>query len=216
MIQIFDCDQNSPEWFDARKGLPTASRFSDVLAKGEGKTRRKYMLTLAGEILTGQPAESYSNGFIERGHTMEPEARRIYAFMYDAEPRQVGFIRNGAKGCSPDSLLGDDGLLEIKTQKADLLIDTLLKGSFPAEYVAQCQGALWVSERDWLDIAVYWPGLPLFVRRATRDEAYIANLSAEVDRFNDELAALVEKVRRYGEPQASLSSQLHASVGAAA
>lgn len=212
-LEIIDCEQNSEAWFEARRGLPTASRFSDVLAKGEGKTRRKYMLTLAGEILTGAPAESYSNGFIDRGHVMEPEARRLYAFMFDAEPQQVGFIRNGDKGCSPDSLLDDAGVLEIKTQKADLLIDTLLKGTFPAEHVAQCQGALWVAEREWIDIAVYWPGLPLFVKRAHRDEAYIAKLAAAVKDFNAELADTVERIRSYGTSEV-LRGQLAGSVAA--
>lgn len=217
---IIECDQNSEEWHRARLGIPTASMFGTILAKGKGGgesvTRRKHLLTLAGEVITGEPAESYSNEYMARGHMMEPAARNMYSFVHDAEPKIVGFIRNGDKGCSPDSLLGDAGMLEIKTKKADLLIDVLLKGEFPSEHVAQCQGALWVAEREWIDLAVYWPGLPLFVKRATRDEAYIRNLSAEVDRFNAELAETVERIRRYGEPPASLAAQLHASVGAAA
>lgn len=197
-MQIVECEQGTEEWFRARMGIPTASEFATVMAKGEGKTRRTYMLKLAGEIITGQPMESYNNAHMERGKVLEEEARDLYAFMYDAVPEQVGFIVNGQKGCSPDSLLGSTGMLEIKTKLPHLLIETILADRFPAEHKAQCQGALWVAEREWIDIAVYWPGLPLFVKRATRDEPYIKMLSEEVDRFNADLADVVESVRRLG------------------
>mgnify|MGYP001561093651 CR=1 FL=1 len=200
--QIIDVAQGSTEWFKARLGLPTASRFATVLASGKGGgeslTRKKYLYELAAEIITGEPSESFSNGAMERGKAMEDDARRFYAFMSDTAPEQVGFIVNGQKGCSPDSLIGADGMLEIKTQRGDLLISTLFADRFPAEHVAQCQGALWVAERFWIDIACYWPGLPLFVKRAHRDEAYIATLAGAVDAFNVELAQIVEKVRAYG------------------
>jgi hypothetical protein len=200
-VQIIDCEQNSDAWIQARLGLPTASMFSAILAKGEGKTRKSYLYKLAGEIITGEPTESYTNGYMERGHAMEGEARELYSFMHDAEPVRVGFVRNGPVGCSPDSLLGSAGLLEIKTKRSDLLIDVLMKDKFPSEHVAQCQGALWITERDWIDIAVYWPKMPLFVKRAHRDEAYIATLASEVAVFNAELSETVERVKRYGAPQ---------------
>ena len=167
MMRILDCEQSSPEWFAARLGLPTASMFATVMAKGknggESLTRKTYMLKLAGEVITGDPMDNYQNAHMERGKAMEDEARKLYAFMTDAEPQRVGFIVNGPKGCSPDSLLGDSGVLEVKTKLAHLTIECLLKDEFPAEHKAQCQGALWVSEREWIDIAVYWPKLPLFV-----------------------------------------------------
>ena len=193
--------------------MVTASRFKDVLAKGEGKTRRSYMLQLAGELLTGEPHEGFMTADMERGHEMEPDARNMYALMTDANPELVGFIRNGAKGCSPDSLVGDVGMLEIKTKLPHLLIDVLLRDEFPAEHKAQCQGALWVAEREWIDIAVYWPRLPLFIKRAYRDEAYIAGLAAAVDAFNAELAETVERIRSYGMADRQ-REQFRASVAA--
>lgn len=202
-IQIIECDQNSEEWYQARAGIPTASEFSTVMAKGEGKTRRTYMFKLAGEIITGQPVQSYSNAAMERGHEMEPEARDAYQFMTDADIKLVGFIRNGAKGASPDCLVGDNGLGEFKSKAPHILIEVLLKDQFPPEHKAQCQGALWVAEREWIDVVCYWPRMPLFVKRAYRDEAYISNLAGEVDRFNDELAETVEKIRRYGVKEAA-------------
>lgn len=202
MIQIHTCDQGSADWYAARAGKVTASELHTVLAKGKdggaSVTRRAYMLRLAGEIITGQCAETYSNGHMERGKAMEAEARERYAFEHDADPQLVGFIENGRKGCSPDALLDANGLLEIKTKEPHRLIECLLRDSFPPEHRAQCQGALWIAEREWIDLAIYWPGMPLTVHRAYRDEAYIKALAEAVDAFNAELDAVVAKVRAYG------------------
>lgn len=201
MLEIFTCDQNSDEWFRARMGIPTASEFATVLAKGKGggdsKTRQTYLYKLAGEIITGDPMESFSNAHMERGKVMEDDARCLYEFMTDVECERVGFIRSGRKGASPDSLVGDAGMVEIKTKLPHLMIETILRGEFPPEHKAQCQGQLWVAEREWIDIAVYWPGMPLFVTRATRDEEFIKQLSEGVDAFNDELDSIVARVRAY-------------------
>lgn len=203
MIEIINCTQGSPEWFQARLGIATASCFKDVLAKGEGKTRATYMRRLAGEIITGQPAETFKTPEMERGNVMEAEARNNYAFMFNADPIGVGFVRNGSIGCSPDSFIGEDGIVEIKTQKAELLIATLDADRFPPEHVAQCQGALAVTGRKWVDLCIYWPGMPLFVKRTHRDEDYIRMLTGELDRFNAELAAMVERVHAYGQRAAA-------------
>lgn len=201
---IFDCEQGSEAWYACRSGIPTASEFATVMASGkdggDSKTRRTYMLKLAGELITGEVADSYSNGHMERGKAMEDEARDLYEFTYNVDLQRVGFIRNGMKGCSPDSLIGNDGMVEIKTKLPHLLAETILRDKFPAEHVAQCQGGLWVAEREWIDISVYWPKMPQFVKRAYRDEAYIKELSAAVDKFNDELHEVVAKLRRYGRP----------------
>lgn len=205
-MNVIDCEQGSEEWYRARMGVPTASEFKTLLGiKKDARdkaTRRTYMLKLAGEILTGEPMESYSNSHMERGKAMEDEARDLYCFTRDVDPQRIGFIINGPKGCSPDSLLGTDGVLEIKTQLPHLLIETHLKDGFPPEHKAQCQGALWVAEREWIDIAVYWPKLPLFVKRAYRDEPYIADLAQAVDDFNHELADVVARIRALGPREA--------------
>lgn len=194
-LQIFDCVQGEPDWFECRRGIVTASRFSDVLAKGQGITRRKYLLTLAGEAITGECAESFSNAHMERGHAMEADARNLYAFAQDVEPQLVGFMRRGRAGASPDSLIGSDGLLEIKSKLPHLQLDVLDKGKLPNEHVAQVQGQLWVSGRDYCDFVSYWPRLPLFCVRVLRDDAYIATLSQAVADFVGELDSYIE---RYG------------------
>jgi hypothetical protein len=198
-ITIIDCEQGSPEWFIAKLGIPSASNFGDILAKGEGKTRRSYLLKLAGEILTGDPTENFTTPAMDRGKVMEAEARNLYAFMFSTTPQRVGFIRNGNCGCSPDSLLETNGGLEIKTKRSDLLIDVIISDRLPPEHVPQCQGFLKVTEREWVDFVAYWPRLPLFVKRVYRDEKYIAHLSEAIDRFNEELQMVVEHIRRCGE-----------------
>ena len=195
-LKIFDCEQGSPEWFACRLGIPTASRFKDVLAKGQGLTRKKYLYTLAGEILTGEPAESYTNDHMQRGKEMEAEARDMYAFQTSNDPVQVGFMRRGDVGCSPDSLLGEDGLLEIKTKLPHLHLEALEGRRLPPEHVAQVQGQLWVSGRQFCDFVSYWPKLPLFCIRVERDDTYIATLAAEVEAFNQELRSMVRKYQQ--------------------
>lgn len=199
-LEIFDCEQNSEAWRRARLGIPTASMFATVLAKGRdggaSLTRKTYLHKLAGEILTGDPCENYSNKDMERGHAMEGEARDLYCFLCDAPATRVGFVRNGNYGCSPDSLIGDDGILEIKTAFPHILIEYILADKFPSEHLAQCQGALMVTGRKWLDIAIYWPKIPLFVKRIERDETYIAALRIALDQFVNELGVIVLRLQK--------------------
>lgn len=198
VVQIFDCEQGSEQWFEARRGIPTASEFSTVMAKGrsggESVTRRKYMLTLAGQILTGEVAPSWEgNEHTRRGHAFEDDARKLYAFKRDADPQLVGFMRRGRAGASPDSTVDADGLLEIKSKLPHLHLEVLELDRLPPEHVAQVQGQLWVSGRAYCDFVSYWPKLPLFVKRVERDEAYIATLAQAVADFVGELDAFVAK-----------------------
>ena len=198
--RIIDCEQGSPEWYEARLGLPTASEFATIMAKGKdggtSVTRRTYLLKLAGEILTGRPMESYSNAHMERGKEQEDEARQAYELMKDIDCQRIGFIVNGDKGCSPDSLIGEDGGLEIKTALPHIQVDRLLKGELPPEHRAQVQGSMWVAERKWWDFVSYCPGLPLLIVRVPRDDGYIATLSGAVGAFSVELAATVATIRQ--------------------
>ncbi len=198
MIEVFDFDQGSEAWARARLGIPTASEFAAVLAKGQGKTRRTYLMKLLGERLTGEPAENYQNAHMERGKLMEDEARETYALIQDVAPIRVGFIRNGDVGCSPDSLIGDTGLLEIKTKLPHLQLDLLDADRVPPEHAAQIQGQLWVSEREFVDFVSYWPRLPPFIKRVHRDEEYITTLVSEVARFCRELDDLTKAMVRRG------------------
>lgn len=202
MIIYRDIEQKSPVWFAVRAGIPTASSFSDVLAKGKGKepskVRATYMRKLAGEIITGQPNPGFENDHTRRGNRLEPEALAAVAFVLDVEPEPVGFIRGARAGASPDALVGSDGLIEIKTKLPHLQIDVLENGVVPPEHIPQIQGQLWIAEREWCWFASYWPGLPIFLKKVYRDEDYIFELSGQINRFHDELHALVDKYRNQG------------------
>ena len=207
MLEIINCTQGSPEWAQARLGIPTASEFASILTKGRGgaesRTRQTYLYKLAGERLTGEVMDSFTSTHMERGKLMEEEARSAYSFVTGLDCETIGFLRHGRAGASPDALIGQDGLLEIKTKLPHLLIEALLKGEFPPEHKAQCQGQLWIAERDWIDLAIYWPSLPIVITRAYRDEAFIAELSTAVTQFNDELDRIVAQVAAYGRLEAA-------------
>lgn len=198
MIDIIDVAQNTPEWFEIRRGIPTTSMFATIMASGRGGaqsiTRQKYLYMLAGERITGQHIEGYSNAHLERGHIMEDEARKHYAFVRNCEPISVGFVKNGKCGSSPDSFIESDGVLEIKTAIPSVLIPLLLKNEFPLDHKPQCQGILMVTERSWIDLIVYWPKMKPLIVRAERDEPYIAQLRDEIDRFDLELRRLVSSL----------------------
>lgn len=207
-LVILDMPQGSPEWFDARKGLPTASHFSTILASGRdgetSMTRTQYLNRLAGEIITGQPTEeTFQSKAMQRGKLMEADACADYVERTGRELRRVGLGVNfsGLKRCgaSPDALVGFDGGLETKTMRADLMIPLLLKGSqMMPEHRAQVQGNMLVFEREWWDLKIFWPKMPDFTVRVYRDDAYIGELSNAIQVFNHELNRLVEKLRMMG------------------
>ena len=194
-MKIINCEQGTEEWFEARAGIPTASMFSAMMAGGQGKTRRAYMLKLAGEKITGELAESFSNAHTDRGHVMEPQARELYQLQTGYDIRDVGFIRaDYDAGASPDSLVNNDGLLEIKSKLPHLQLECLLSDKVPASHIKQVQGQILISEREWCDFVSYWPGLPLFVKRVYRDDELCSEIRSAIDKFNSELNEIIEKV----------------------
>jgi hypothetical protein len=204
-VEIFDCDQGSDTWLNLRLGIPTASRFADIMAGGEGKMRTRYLRELAGEIVTGRPAETFKGGAMARGNDMEAEARDHYARTKFVDLRQVGFVKNAGlmkyaiAGASPDALIDTTGGLEIKTMIPALMIELFDKGSaMPNEHRAQVQGNMWVCEREWWDFKIYYPKMPDFTVRVTRDDSYIAEIQKAVEIFSYDLRVLVEKLRKMG------------------
>lgn len=194
--------QNSPEWFAERCGLATASRFSDVLAKiksGEASGRRNYRAQLVCERLTKVPAETYSNAAMKWGTETEPLARMAYEATAGIMVEEVGFIRHATMlaGASPDGLIGEIGLVEIKCPLTAQHIEALLSG-MPPLHIAQIQGQMWVTGRQWCDFVSFDPRMPeklqLYVQRVVRDDSYIANLAAEVGAFLLEVAATVKQL----------------------
>lgn len=200
-LQIFECAQGTEEWHLARCGVLTASVFDIALSEPSkvrgtpGGMRGKLMRKLIGERLTGKPEEGYKNAAMERGNAMEAEARRAYEFITDERVEQVGFLRRGDVGCSPDSLNGISGMLEIKTKIPSILLEVWESGVMPAEHRHQVQGQLWVAQREWCDFVAYWPGLRPFIQRVYRDEAFIARIKIGVEDFLDEMTAKSARLR---------------------
>lgn len=192
MLEIINCEQNSLVWKLARCGRITASSFSDVLAKGAGKTRRTYMLKLAAERIREEIGDSFSSEYTDRGHEFEEIALNLYVDRTGAEVSKCGFmLLDGVYGYSPDFLVGESGLGEIKTRSPHLQAELLLADKVPPEHFAQLQGGLMVSGRKWIDFVSYCPGMPLFIRRVERDEEYIYNLKKELESFSSELNDIV-------------------------
>lgn len=202
-MKIIECEQGTEAWFKARLGIVTASELHAVMAKGRdggaSVTRKSYMYRLAAEIISGEPAETYSNSHMERGKVMEEQAREHYSFVTGHELHRVGFVHNEKTncGCSPDSLIDPEGALEIKTKLPGLVVECILRGEIPPEHKAQTQGVLWIAERDWIDLSVFWPSMPAFIAKAKRDENYIKQLVAGVTQFQNELHDVVERVRKH-------------------
>lgn len=186
---ILNDEQGSDSWHAARCGILTASVMQCLMVDGKsssglGAGAFTLMNQLIGERFTGEPADKFEgNAHTSRGHELEPVARAFVSERLKVEIVNVGIILNHGCGYSPDGLIGDDGLIEIKTKLPKLQIDVILGGVVPSDHVCQCQAGLWISEREYIDFASFWPGMPLFHKRAERDEAYIHKLSQRVKTF---------------------------------
>jgi hypothetical protein len=197
---ITDIQQGTPEWLALRLGIVTCSELDSLLVNGKGEAgfgagAFTYMNPLIGERITGELADPFTgNRHTERGHELEGVARILYEDREEVKTTQVGIILNHGIGYSPDSLVADEGLTEIKTKLPKLQVEVILGGEVPKEHVAQCQGGLWVSEREWIDFVCYWPGMPLFIKRAYRDEVMIRKLSERVKTFYEILDERMNKV----------------------
>lgn len=199
-----DIIQGSAEWHAIRCGKATASRVADIIAKtktGVSASRGNYLAQLVAERLTGEVAESFTNAAMQWGTEKEPEARTAYEFRTNATVEQIGFVDHPMikmTGASPDGLVGDDGLLEIKCPETKTHIDTLLGQSVPSKYITQIQWQLASTGRQWCDFVSFDPRLPeamrLFVHRVPRDDARIAELEREVGAFLNEVDNTVARL----------------------
>jgi len=195
-IIIDNVEQNTPEWFALRVGIPTASNFDRILTPtGKQSTQaRMYALELIAEKYGGEDVDKFQgNQWTERGHVVETEARMFYELVYDLTVKQVGFVyldESKAVGCSPDGLIGDDGGLEIKCLKATNHFEMLLDGIIPTKFIPQVQGSLWVTGRQWWDLLGYHPKFKHFKIQIERDDVYIRMLESAVNEFNKMLMAL--------------------------
>lgn len=204
-MKIIECAQGSPEWFAARCGVASASKFACIMAKiktGEAAERRNYRTDLVVEKLTGKPLDSFTTPAMKQGIEREPFARMAYEARTGLIVDEVGFCRHDTldAGASPDGLIGADGGLEIKCPERSAHMRYLQQDAEPAEYTWQIQGGLWVTGREWWDFVSYNPDFPeslqLVIRRIKRNGDAIAKLAEEVEAFMQEVEQEIERVSR--------------------
>lgn len=223
-MDVRDLVQGSDEWRAARAGSLGASQVSDAIARtktGWGASRANLQAQLIVERLTGVPQESFSNAAMQWGNAVEPEARIAYEFRENVDVVQVGMIPHPTiegTHASPDGLVGDDGLLEIKCAQSAGHLAALLGGSIPDKYVVQALWQMACTGRKWCDLAYYDPRMPeemrLLVRRIERDDARIAELEKAVREFLAEVDRKIVDLRfRYEHPGKSpVKAALEASI----
>ena len=202
---VHDVPQGSPEWFERRLALPTASCFHRILTPTlkPATGMKTYAYELIAEALIGEQADSGGGEFMARGTEMEPEAVAWYELHRDVDTQTVGFCTtdDGEVGCSPDRLVGDDGLLEIKCPSAKVFVATMM-GENEHAHRCQVQGQMWVTGREWCDLVIYNPVLPPMVTRHTVDPEWVAAFESALATFQGILVSGAVKLRDLGiEPE---------------
>lgn len=204
-MRVIKAEQRSPEWHQARIGVPSGSKFGDVMAKGSGATRANYLAAIALEQVTGVREEVKVTFAMEQGVERESSARAAYELHTDELVQEIGFCLHDTLKCgvSPDGLVGTDGMTEYKCPqpKTHLEYMRLEANKCPSIYKWQVQGQLWIAEREWCDFVSFNPDFPeasrLVIRRICRDEKAIKELETEIVRFLEEVEREVEFIRNY-------------------
>jgi putative phage-type endonuclease len=191
-------EQGTDAWHDARRGIVTASvvgrLINPTLKVADNDYSRGITAALIAERIAGWTEPSYTNADMWRGVECEPIARGAYTQHY-APAVECGFLRRDeptwSLGYSPDGLVGDDGLIEIKAPRAKGHVATILADNVPAQYMAQCQAGLLVTGRKWLDFVSFCGGLPLYVKRIEPDPRWLEVIVAAVEKFETTAAEMV-------------------------
>lgn len=206
-MRTIDCEQNTPEWHQARAGRCTGSRIADVTAKtktGVSAVRATYLGELVAERLAGfQSGDGYKSPAMKWGSDNEELACATYGFMYDCEPKKIGFVLHPKwddAGASPDRLINNDGLIQVKCPNSITHITSLRGGAIDGKYLKQMQWEMLCAERSYCDFVSFDPRFPpemqLYVQRVHRDDRLIAELEQEVRVFLDEVESTVAELRK--------------------
>jgi putative phage-type endonuclease len=197
--------QRTDAWHSLRLGKVTASRVADVLSKGktgESASRRNYRIELVAQRLTNQPSEPFTNAAMEWGTATEPLARVAYELKNNRDVLDVAFVEHPTIewfGCSPDGLVGENGLIEIKCPNTTTHLDWMEDGKAPSKHIPQMMAQMACTGRQWCDFVSYDPRLPedlqLFIVRVNRDQEYIDNMEVEVKKFLKEVEETINKLK---------------------
>lgn len=195
--------QGSDQWLLARSGIVTASVVKDLLTSkfkiADNKTVQNLVYKLSAERITNFVEETGNFFQFQRGNLEEIIARDIYSENYSAV-EETGFVTkefdNGViLGCSPDGLVNDNGMIEIKSRINKLQIETVISKTTPSEYICQIQSALLVTDREWIDFVSYSNGLPLYVERHTKSESIQATIIEAVNQFEKRVVDIVDQFK---------------------
>ena len=203
-------EQRTEEWFRARAGKVTASRVSDIIAKtksGYSTSRDNYMAELICQRLTGAVGESFQNAAMAWGTNTEPLARAAYVSAKGTSVEEIGFVPHPTienAGASPDGLIGEDGLIEIKCPLTNTHMNMILEQEIPTKYHVQMQWQIACTGRQWCDFVSFDPRMPehmqLYIHQVERDQKMIGNLEAEVIKFLKDMDDKIAKLNNlYGD-----------------
>jgi len=206
-MRVITESQGTDAWFNARIGVPSGSRFSDIMAKGGGATRASYLTALALEQVTKVKEEIKTTFAMEQGTERESMARSLYEIKTGNLVSEIGFCMHDTMevGVSPDGLVSTHGATEYKCPqpKAHLEYLKLEQEKCPSSYKWQIQGQLWILERDWCDFVSYNPDFPenaqIVIRKIQRDEKAIKELEIEIIKFLEDLEQEVKFIKSYKE-----------------
>lgn len=199
-MKIHNFEQRTEDWYNIRKGKMTASNADTIIANGKGL--ETYIYNLMAEYYSSAEKENYINADMQRGIDLEPEARLEFEFYTNLDVQEVGFIEyNNFIGVSPDGLIGDDGLIEIKCPNDSVYFKLLLSDNIKPEYIAQMQMQLYVTDRQYCYFVSYNPNFEksLYIKKITRDEEMIEKLKKGLDKGTELIKEIKKNFRKVGQ-----------------
>lgn len=198
-MKIYNFEQRTEDWYNIRKGKMTASNAEIIIANGKGL--ETYIYNLMAEYYSSAEKENYINADMQRGIDLEPEARLEFEFYTDLDVQEVGFIEyNEFIGVSPDGLVGDDGLIEIKCPNDSIYFKLLLSNNIKPEYIAQMQMQMYVTDRQYCYFVSYNPNFEksLYIKKINRDEEMIEKLKKGLERGTELIKEIKKNFRKVG------------------
>jgi len=195
----YDIEQGTPEWHDLRRGVLTSTAIKTLITPtgklADNDKTRAHIYEVAAQRITGRTEDTFLSFDMMRGHTEEILARDLYARHY-APVNECGFITNDKLGFlvgySPDSLVGEDGIIEVKSAKAKIQVQRIADGRMPTEHYAQVQTGLWVTGRQWCDFISYSNGMKMMVVRVNADPDYHALIEQAAKAFEAKVSEVIK------------------------
>lgn len=198
-MKVYDVEQGGGEWLELRLGIPTASNFERIVTPAKlqpSAQQNKYAHELIAERVIMEPLTDMTSQWMDRGGQLEGEARLSYEFLKTTIVKQVGFVKTDdeSRGCSPDGLVDDDGMIEIKVPSAKNFVAYSF-GDPTNEYLMQRQIQMEICERQWCDIVIYNPDMGTIIRRVHHNADFCYRVMEECDNFLVKVGKMEEEFR---------------------